>query len=132
MIVSRVIRHSIAPLDATLQNEIPGLFEFCSPLYLIPTVESASKTCLIGHKYVLRRVLVVGPMIIKTCSEGMVFQDKWSLMAVVSPDNFYCTSELGHILIFLFYYSTFSFNVFSRHCFILHISCKQPAAKWDI
>ncbi len=78
-------------------------FEIC----MIKTVEPVLKdTPAIGHKNMVSRHMrqvVFGDRLIYTCTlkcrtfcqELMVFQDRWSLMAVVSQDRFHCTLVLN-------------------------------------
>ncbi len=44
-----------------------------------------------------RRSLVTGSITLKckTCLECVVFQERWSLLAVVSQDTFFCSKHWG-------------------------------------
>ncbi len=73
---------------------------FCQTWWLIShcTVEPFLKDCLTGHKKAVSQKtfsLVTGKRKITLkcrtfCQEYLVFQDGWSLMAVVSQDRFHC------------------------------------------
>ncbi len=83
-------------------QQLPTMYEGCTSKRSTDTVEPVLKHCHIGHKNVVsqdRWSLVTGSLTLNThvhvcrtfCQEHLVFQDRRSLMPVVSQDRFHCT-----------------------------------------
>ncbi len=116
----------------TCMHTGPNFDRLCSHCQVSHTVEPVLKDHPIGHTNVVsqdRWSLVTGSITLKCrtfCQVQLVFQDRWTLMAVVSHDWFHCTGAV----LFADLYPTLPepcYNSNSFSCWCLTLLLNQPS-----